>query len=96
MLSNRNRGADGRRARSGSELTEFITACADCLLAQIEALLRYFNRYALSYVAAYGLGFIESARKVLPLTYSISHLLMILQMSLRTTYHASSRRLFFS
>ena len=70
MLSNRNRGADGRRARSGSELTEFITACADCLLAQIEALLRYFNKYALSYVAAYGLGFIESARKVIDPTHT--------------------------
>ena len=74
LLANRNRGADGRRARSGSELTEFITACADCLLAQIEALLRYFNKYALSYVAAYGLGFIESARKVTLFIYHLSHI----------------------
>ena len=63
LFSRRRRGDDGH-GRRGTELAAVVGACADCLLDALERLLKYANRYALSYVAAYGMSFTAGSRKV--------------------------------
>ncbi|KAI9296904.1 DUF580-domain-containing protein, partial [Neoconidiobolus thromboides FSU 785] len=52
------------QSRNGSDnmLCAFIACCAECILAQIEALLEYFNTYAYCYCAMYGLPYIPAGK----------------------------------
>lgn len=51
-------------ARQGADnpIEAILASCAECILACIESLLRFFNKWAYVQVAVYGKSFVESAR----------------------------------
>ena len=55
---------DNNRSRRGTDLGDLLAKSAECILGLVEQALTYFNKYAYCYVAGYGMGFIESAKKV--------------------------------
>ena len=66
MAAIRNRRRDQRTRNVASDCALCVV---DKLLQWLESLLVYFNKYAFCYVAAYGLPFIESGRRVSDLFY---------------------------
>jgi hypothetical protein len=60
------RDRDILRPRGGpsGDTERLLIWCADQLLMCIEAIAEYINKYAFCYVAAYGYGFLEAAKKV--------------------------------
>lgn len=61
------RNAKNAARQSDSDGTACLLACADCLLDCIEGLLEYFNLYAYTYVAIYGLDFMTAAKNTMEL-----------------------------
>eukprot|EP00758_Cryptobia_borreli_P014750 Tbor_TRINITY_DN5953_c1_g1::TRINITY_DN5953_c1_g1_i6::g.18510::m.18510 len=58
-------------ARSQRNNDRYYLACIiECILSCVEQLMRYFNRYAFVYVAIYGYGYIDSAKKTYELAKS--------------------------
>lgn len=51
-------------ARQRNMMTAFFLCILDQLLAWLEAMVRYFNRYAFVYCAAWGKSYLESGRSV--------------------------------
>lgn len=74
LHSLRKRAANGGGRNGRSSGPSAMGACAVCildtLLGWIEEALKYFNKYAYCYVAAYGLGFVQSGRLVTSLFYN--------------------------
>lgn len=68
MVEQSRRGGRGRNRSSGEN---FIRTCLllvlESILRCLENLLRYINRYAYSYVAAYGYDFVTAGRSVMQL-----------------------------
>ena len=62
MVSNKDEGTSRRERGGGGNAV--AAKLLECILGLIEGALMYFNKYAYCYVAGYGMGFIESARKV--------------------------------
>jgi hypothetical protein len=67
MLSNKRRASDRENGRNRNPATFIIAEVASFLLKYVEQAMVYFNKYAFCYVAAYGMGFIESGKKVIQL-----------------------------
>ncbi|KAI8972086.1 plasma-membrane choline transporter-domain-containing protein [Pilobolus umbonatus] len=51
------------KADSDSPVMSFLLCIVDCILSCIEDMMEWFNFYALSGVAIYGQGFVESAKR---------------------------------
>jgi hypothetical protein len=66
LMTNRRCDRNGN-GRNRSPVTECLILISNFLLENIERALIYFNKYAYCYIAAYGMGFIESAKKVMQL-----------------------------
>jgi hypothetical protein len=56
--------------RNRNAWTACFLAVLDTLLDWVEQAVQYFNKYAYCYVAAYGLGFVQSGRLVTSLFYT--------------------------
>jgi hypothetical protein len=70
ILSNKRRAGDRNgngNVRNRSLVTFNIAEVARFLLKYVEHAMVYFNKYAFCYIAAYGMGFIESGKKVIQL-----------------------------
>lgn len=61
LMSNRERRGESRSAN------DILDCIFGCLLSMMDKAVTYFNKYAFCYVAGYGMGFSESARKVIKL-----------------------------
>eukprot|EP00271_Cylindrocystis_brebissonii_P000889 TRINITY_DN11064_c0_g1_i2.p1 TRINITY_DN11064_c0_g1~~TRINITY_DN11064_c0_g1_i2.p1 ORF type:complete len:535 (-),score=92.06 TRINITY_DN11064_c0_g1_i2:1182-2786(-) len=51
-----------RSDNQDSAITAIISSCAECILACLEAIVRYFNKWAYVQVAVYGKSFVQAAR----------------------------------
>ena len=63
MMRTQAQRSHGRHHRSNG-LAVCVIGLTECLLRYVEEAVRYFNKYAFCYVAAYGLGFVESGKQV--------------------------------
>lgn len=52
------------RNHNNRGLAVCVIGVTECLMRYVEEAVRYFNKYAFCYVAAYGLGFVESGKQV--------------------------------
>jgi hypothetical protein len=53
-----------RRNQRRNQLTEFMIVCTDCTMRWLESAMKYFNKYAICYTAAYGDDLIAAGSKV--------------------------------
>ncbi|EPY22345.1 hypothetical protein STCU_08228 [Strigomonas culicis] len=57
----------GQNSNDSSACMTFLRCVAICLLNMLENLVRFFNRHAFVYVAMYGTGYIDSAKRTFDL-----------------------------
>jgi len=57
------REAQRQAQQNGNPITAFLACCAACCLSWIESLVEYFNMYAYTRVAIYGLDFRTAAKE---------------------------------
>lgn len=71
LLRNRREGSGSDRRRGGSNNVHILEYCAlvvaEAILACLESVMVYFNKYAFCYVAGFGEDFFESGKQVVRL-----------------------------
>jgi len=59
--------ATANQARNGEDANAILVCVVDCLLACIQGMVEYFNKWAFIYVGIYGYGYLEAGKNVMTL-----------------------------